>query len=165
MLVWLQAALFYWPVDFTDASDLHQTVVKFIGWSIESDKITLLKIKFNQDNCQQKDTPLTLKQMSRRMIDSPLKVLFYSVHRLKVRCIDAHISAMHRWNQPMNKTTQPNGARCLVHARYTVSVCLQHGVAGMSCFELPCFISFSFARDISARHRNITILARAIEKQ
>jgi len=30
-----------------------------------------LKIKFNQENCQQKDTPLTLKQMSRRMIDSP----------------------------------------------------------------------------------------------
>jgi len=26
------AALFYSPVDFTDASDLHQTVVKFIGW-------------------------------------------------------------------------------------------------------------------------------------
>jgi len=26
-----QAALFYSPVDFTDASDLHQTVVKFIG--------------------------------------------------------------------------------------------------------------------------------------
>ena len=25
------AALFYSPVDFTDASDLHQTVVKFIG--------------------------------------------------------------------------------------------------------------------------------------
>jgi len=25
--------LFYSPVDFTDASDLHQTVVKFIGWS------------------------------------------------------------------------------------------------------------------------------------
>jgi len=65
------AALFYSPVDFTDASDLHQTVVKFIGWSIESDKITLLKIKFNQENCQQKDTPLILKQMSRRMIDSP----------------------------------------------------------------------------------------------
>jgi len=40
------------------------------------------------------------------------KVLFYSVHRLKVWCIDAHISAMHRWNQPMNKTTQPyNGAQ------------------------------------------------------
>jgi len=35
------------------------------------------------------------------------KVLFYSVHRLKVRCIRAHISTMHRWNQPMNKTTQP----------------------------------------------------------
>jgi len=35
------------------------------------------------------------------------KVLFYSVYRLKVWCIDAHISAMHRWNQPMNKTTQP----------------------------------------------------------
>jgi len=65
------AALFYSPVDFTDASDLHQTVVKFIGWSIESDKITLLKIKFNQENCQQKDTPLILKQMSCRMIDSP----------------------------------------------------------------------------------------------
>ena len=29
---WLdKAALFYSPVDFTDASDLHQTVVKFIG--------------------------------------------------------------------------------------------------------------------------------------
>ena len=27
----LMAALFYSPVDFTDASDLHQTVVKFIG--------------------------------------------------------------------------------------------------------------------------------------
>jgi len=26
-----QAALFYSPVDFTDASDLHQTVVKLIG--------------------------------------------------------------------------------------------------------------------------------------
>ena len=26
-----EAALFYSPVDFTDASDLHQTVVKFIG--------------------------------------------------------------------------------------------------------------------------------------
>jgi len=50
---------------------MHQTVVKFIGWSIESDKIMLLKIKFNQENCQQKDTPLILKQMSRRMIDSP----------------------------------------------------------------------------------------------
>jgi len=25
------AALFYSPVDFTNASDLHQTVVKFIG--------------------------------------------------------------------------------------------------------------------------------------
>ena len=47
------AAFFYSPVDFTDASDLHQTVVKFIGWSIESDKITLLKIKFDQENCQQ----------------------------------------------------------------------------------------------------------------
>ena len=57
-----KAALFYSPVDFTDALDLHQTVVKFIGWSIESDKITLLKIKFNQENCQQKDTPLVLKQ-------------------------------------------------------------------------------------------------------
>jgi len=30
------AALFYSPVDFTDASDLHQTVVKFIGESIDS---------------------------------------------------------------------------------------------------------------------------------
>ena len=65
------AALFCSPADFTDASDMHQTVVKFIGWSIESDKITLLKIKFNQENCQQKDTLLILKQMSRRMIDSP----------------------------------------------------------------------------------------------
>jgi len=65
------AALFYSPVDYTDASDLHQTVVKFIGWSIESDKITLLKIKFNRENCQQKDTLLIFKQMSRRMIDSP----------------------------------------------------------------------------------------------
>ena len=65
------AALFYSPVDFTDASNLHQTVVKFIGWSIESDKIALLKIKFSQENCQQKDTPLILKQMLRRMIDSP----------------------------------------------------------------------------------------------
>jgi len=27
------AALFYSPVDFTDASDLHQTVVNVIGWS------------------------------------------------------------------------------------------------------------------------------------
>ena len=55
------AALFYSPVDFTDASDLHQTAVKFIGWSIESDRITLLKIKFNQENCQQ-DTPLILNK-------------------------------------------------------------------------------------------------------
>ena len=31
-----KAALFYSPVDFTDASDLHQTVVKFIGESIDS---------------------------------------------------------------------------------------------------------------------------------
>ena len=69
--IFAMAALFYSPVDFTDASDLNQTVVKFIGWSIESDKITLLKIKCNQENCQQKDTPLILKQMSRRMIDSP----------------------------------------------------------------------------------------------
>jgi len=35
-LVLGMAALFYSPVDFTDASDLHQTVVKFIGESIDS---------------------------------------------------------------------------------------------------------------------------------
>jgi len=31
-----KAALFYSPVDFTDASELHQTVVKFIVESIDS---------------------------------------------------------------------------------------------------------------------------------
>jgi len=94
------AALFYSPVDFTDASDLHQTVVKFIGWSIESDKITLLNIKFNQENCQQKDTPLILKQMSRRMIDSPrcrfiafIGLKFDASMHTSVRCI----GEINRW--------------------------------------------------------------------
>jgi len=103
----IKAALFYSPVDFTDASDLHQTVVKFIGWSIESDKITLLKIKFNQENCQQKDTPLILKQMSRRMIDSPRCCFIPFIGWKFDASMHTSASAMHRWNQPMNKTTQP----------------------------------------------------------
>ena len=54
---------------------MHQTCTRLLLnssvdllWVI---KLRLLKIKFNQENCQQKDTPLILKQMSRRMIDSP----------------------------------------------------------------------------------------------
>ena len=39
------AALFYSPVDFTDASDLHQTVVKFIGWC--SGAVALLNSSVN----------------------------------------------------------------------------------------------------------------------
>ena len=90
-------------------SPMHQTVVKFIGWSIESDKITLLKIKFNQENCQQKDTPAAHIKTNVTSYDWFTKVLFYSVFYGWKFDASMHTSvrSMHRWNQPMNKTTQP----------------------------------------------------------
>jgi len=67
----------------------------------------LLEIKINQENCQQKDTPLTLKQMSRRMIDSPRCCFVPFIGWKFDASMHTSLSTMHRWNQPMNKTTQP----------------------------------------------------------
>jgi len=83
-------------------SPMHQTCTRLLlnsSVDLLSDKIALLKIKFDQENCQQKDTPLTLKQMSRRMIDSPrcFIVLFRSsvessMHRCTHQC-DASVKS------------------------------------------------------------------------
>jgi len=60
---------------FGQSTVIRATVVRYADvqqlnkyYIFKSDKITSLKIKINQENCQQKDTPLTLKQMSRGMI-------------------------------------------------------------------------------------------------
>jgi len=46
----------------------------------------LLKIEINQENCQQKDTPLTLKQMSCGMIHQSVVLFRSSVESLMHQC-------------------------------------------------------------------------------
>jgi len=103
---------------------LEPDCVKFIGWSIESDKITLLKIKCNQENCQQKDTPLILKQMSRRMIDLPrccfipfIGWKFDASMHTSVRCI----GEINRWIKQRSPCDAMQKCSLCCHV---VSVCL-----------------------------------------
>jgi len=64
-------------------SDVQQISKYYI---FKSDKITLLEIKIYQKNCQQKDMPLTLKQISRCIIHQSVVLFRSSVERSMHQC-------------------------------------------------------------------------------
>ena len=78
-------------------------------------------------------------------------MLFYSFHRLKVRCINAHISAMHRWNQVVKQRSL-----CILYQILSKSVYPQRRYDVISIFKMVATAAQFYFRFQIGRRRSFS---------